>query len=49
MIGTQIDERLTAEKLLDRLITLPDSTIKVVAMETSESGKIIELSIEIEE
>lgn len=49
MIGSQIDERLTAEKLLERLITLPDSTIKVVAMETSESGKIIELSIEIEE
>ncbi len=49
MIGNQIDEQLTAERLLERLITLPESTIKVVAMETSESGKIIELSIEIEE
>ncbi len=46
MIGGRIDERLTASKVLDRLVTLPDSIIKVVAMETSESGKIIELSIE---
>ncbi len=49
MIGGRIDERLTASKVLDRLVTLPDSIIKVVAMETSESGKIIELSIEFEE
>jgi hypothetical protein len=48
MIGNRIDERLTASKLLDRLITLPESTVKVVAMETSDSGKIIELSIELE-
>lgn len=49
MIGGRIDERLTASKVLDRLVTLPDSIIKVVAMETSDSGKIIELSIEFEE
>lgn len=48
LIGERIDERLTASKVLDRLVTLPDSMIKVKAMETSESGKIIELSIEIE-
>ena len=49
MIGNRIDERLTASKLLERLVTLPESTVKVVAMETSDSGRIIELSIEIEE
>jgi hypothetical protein len=48
MIGNQIDERLTASKLLERLVTLPDSSVKVVAMETSDSGKIVELSIELE-
>jgi hypothetical protein len=48
MIGNRIDERLTASKLLDRLITLPESTVKVLAMETSDSGKIVELSIELE-
>jgi len=49
MIGERIDERVIAAKLLDRLVTLPPSNIKVLAMETSDSGKIIELSIEIEE
>ncbi|HMG93585.1 MAG TPA: caspase family protein [Chryseolinea sp.] len=48
MIGNRIDERLTATKLLDRLVTLPESSVKVVAMETSDSGKIVELSIELE-
>jgi hypothetical protein len=48
MIGNRIDERLTASKLIERLVTLPDSSVKVTAMETSDSGKIIELSIEIE-
>ncbi len=49
MIGSRIDERLTASKLLERLVTLPESVIKVVAMETSESGRIIEVSIEFED
>ncbi len=48
MIGKRIDERLTASKLLDRIVTLPESTVKVIAMETSDSGKIIEVSIELE-
>jgi hypothetical protein len=48
MIGSRIDERLTASKLLDRLVTLPETQVKVTAMETSDSGKIIELSIELE-
>jgi hypothetical protein len=48
MIGSRIDERLTASKLLERLVTLPESTVKVTAMETSDSGKIIEISVEIE-
>lgn len=48
MIGPRIDERLKASKLLERLVTLPDSEVKVTALETSESGRIIELSVEIE-
>lgn len=48
MIGNQIDERLTASKLLERLVTMPDTSVKVVAMETSDSGRIVELSIELE-
>ena len=48
MIGKRIDERLTASKLLERLVTMPETPVRVVAMETSESGKIIELSIELE-
>lgn len=47
MIGPRIDERLRAEKLLERLITLPDSEVTVVALEAAESGRIIELSVEI--
>lgn len=47
MIGPRIDERLRAEKLLERLITLPDSEVTVLALETSDSGRIIEVSVEI--
>jgi uncharacterized caspase-like protein len=49
MIGEQIDERVAANKLLDRLITLPDTVIKVLSQDTADSGRIIELYIEIEE
>ncbi|HZY82416.1 MAG TPA: caspase family protein [Cyclobacteriaceae bacterium] len=48
MIGPRIDERLTASKLLDRLVTLPESTITITAIENSDSGRIVELSLEIE-
>jgi len=49
MIGERIDERIAANKLLDRLVTLPDTNIKVLTQETADSGRIIELYIELEE
>ncbi len=49
MIGERIDERIAANKLMDRLITLPDTNIKVLTQETADSGRIIELYIELEE
>lgn len=49
MIGEQIDERIAANKLLDRLITMPETNIKVVNGEYADSGRIIELYIELEE
>jgi hypothetical protein len=49
MIGERIDERIAANKLLDRLVTLPDTNIKVLTQETADSGRIIELFIELEE
>jgi hypothetical protein len=47
MINNRIDERISAEKILNRLLTLPLSEVKVQAMENSDSGRIIEVSIEI--
>jgi hypothetical protein len=49
MIGQQIDERIPANKLLDRLITLPDTAVRVLSQDTADSGRIIELYIELEE
>jgi uncharacterized caspase-like protein len=49
MMGQRIDERIAANKLLDRMITLPEATVKVVEQDNAASGKIIELYIEIEE
>ena len=49
MIGERIDERIAANKLLDRLITLPDTNIKVISQDVADSGRIIELYIELEE
>lgn len=49
MIGPRIDERIAANKLMDRLVTLPDTNIKVVKGEYSDSGRIIELYVELEE
>lgn len=49
LIGDRIDERLTASKLMDRIVTLPKANVKVVDMETSDSGRIVELAIEIKE
>lgn len=49
MLGGRIDERLAASKWLDRLVTLPPTEFIVRAMETSDSGRIVELLVETKE
>jgi uncharacterized caspase-like protein len=48
-IGPRLDERLAANILMTRLVTYPETQVRVISQETADSGHIIELHIEVEE